>query len=60
MALIKSKLDEHGLLKVVDLNEVSESSKLRLGPFDLSFVAVSHSVPDALSIVLGTDSGPWC
>src|SRR5450759_936695 len=55
--LIKSKLDEHGLLKVVDLNEVSESSKLRLGPFDLSFVAVSHSVPDALSIVLGTELG---
>ena len=57
LALIKSKLDEHGLLKVVDLNEVSESSKLRLGPFDLSFVAVSHSVPDALSIVLGTELG---
>jgi ribonuclease J len=57
LALIKSKLDEHGLLKVVELNEVSESSKLRLGPFDLSFVAVSHSVPDALSIVLGTELG---
>jgi len=57
LALIKSKLDEHGLLKVVDLNEVSESSKLRLGPFDLSFIAVSHSVPDALSIVLGTELG---
>jgi ribonuclease J len=57
LALIKSKLDEHGLLKVVDLHEVSESSKLRLGPFDLSFVAVSHSVPDALSIVLGTELG---
>ena len=57
LALIKSKLDEHGLLKVVELNEVSEASTLRLGPFDLSFVAVSHSVPDALSIVLGTDLG---
>ena len=57
LALIKSKLDEHGLLKVVALHEVSESSKLRLGPFDLSFVAVSHSVPDALSIVLGTELG---
>jgi ribonuclease J len=57
LALIKSKLDEHGLLKSVELNEVSENSKLRLGPFDLSFVAVSHSVPDALSIVLGTELG---
>ena len=57
LALIKSKLDEHGLLKSVELHEVSEKSKLELGPFDLSFVAVSHSVPDALSVVLGTDLG---
>ena len=58
LALIKSKLDEHGLIKSVDVIEVSERSKLKLGPFDLSFVAVSHSVPDALSVVLGTDLGP--
>ncbi len=57
LALIKSKLDEHGLLKVVELNEVSETSRFRLGPFELSFVAVSHSVPDALSVVVGTDIG---
>ena len=57
LALIKSKLDEHGLIKSVEVNEVSERSKLELGPFDLSFVAVSHSVPDALSVVLGTELG---
>jgi ribonuclease J len=57
LALIKSKLDEHGLIKSVEVNEVNERSRLPLGPFDLSFVAVSHSVPDALSVVLGTDLG---
>jgi ribonuclease J len=57
LALIKSKLEEHGLLKSVELNEVSDTSRLRLGPFDLSFVATSHSIPDSLSIVLGTDLG---
>jgi ribonuclease J len=57
MALIKSKLDEHGLLKTVDLHEVGDSSRFTLGPFDISFVAVSHSVPDALSVVLETDVG---
>jgi ribonuclease J len=57
LALIKSKLDEHGLLKSVELNEVSAASRFRLGPFELSFVAVSHSVPDALSVVVGTDIG---
>jgi ribonuclease J len=58
LALIKSKLDEHGLLRNADLNEVSETSRLDLGPFGVSFVAVSHSVPDALSVVLGTSLGP--
>jgi len=57
LALIKSKLDEHGLLRSVEVNEVSETSRFSLGPFELSFVAVSHSVPDALSVVLGTDLG---
>jgi ribonuclease J len=57
LALIKSKLDEHGLLKSVELNEVSERSRFQLGPFDVSFVATSHSVPDSLAIVLGTDLG---
>ena len=58
LALIKSKLDEHGLLRVADVNEVSETSRLALGPFEVSFVAASHSVPDALSVVLGTSLGP--
>ncbi len=57
LALIKSKLEEHGLLKSVELIEVSDTSKLQLGPFDLSFIATSHSIPDSLSIVLGTDLG---
>ena len=57
LALIKSKLEEHGLLKSVELNEVSDASKLRVGPFDVSFIATSHSIPDSLSIVLGTDLG---
>jgi ribonuclease J len=57
LALIKSKLDEHGLLKTVELNEVSAASRLEIGPFSASFVAVSHSVPDALSIVLETSLG---
>jgi ribonuclease J len=57
LALIKSKLEEHGLLKSVELIEVSDKSHLELGPFDLSFIATSHSIPDSLSIVLGTDLG---
>ena len=57
LALISSKLEEHGLLKSVDLNEVSDRSRLQLGPFAVSFIATSHSIPDSLSIVLGTALG---
>jgi len=57
LGLIKPKLDEHGLLARADLREVSASSRLDLGPFDVSFVAVSHSVPDALAVVLRTAAG---
>jgi ribonuclease J len=57
LGLVKSKLDEHGLIKSTELHEVSERSRLDLGPFSLSFVAVSHSVPDALSVVLTTGLG---
>jgi ribonuclease J len=57
LGLIKSKLDEHGLIKTVEVVEVSETSRFDLGPFGVSFVAVSHSVPDALSVVLTTSLG---
>ena len=57
LAFAKSKLDEHGLLKKVDLNEVNADTVLRLGPFTISFVGVSHSVPDALSVVVETPRG---
>ena len=57
LAFAKSKLDEHGLIKTTEVNEVSADSKLSLGPFEVSFAAMSHSVPDALAIVLKTPAG---
>jgi ribonuclease J len=57
LAFAKSKLDEHGLIKTADVNEVAAGRDLNLGPFRISFVAVSHSVPDALSIVVHTELG---
>jgi len=57
LAFAKSKLDEHGLIKTTEVNEVSADSKLSLGPFEVSFAAMSHSVPDALAVVLKTSAG---
>ncbi len=57
LALAKSKLDEHGILKEVELHDITSASRLDLGPFSVSFAAVTHSVPDALAVVVETPAG---
>ncbi|MBE3074375.1 MAG: ribonuclease J [Actinobacteria bacterium] len=57
LAIAKSKLDEHGLLKTADVNEVTDDSEIELGPFKVRFCAMSHSVPDALAVIVDTPMG---
>jgi ribonuclease J len=58
LGLIKSKLDEHGLLQRSELIEIDpEGRPLELGPFTLEFVRVAHSIPDSVAIVIETSAG---
>ena len=58
LGLIKSKLDEHGLLRAAELREVDpDGAAVELGPFRLEFVRMAHSIPDAVAIVLETPGG---
>jgi len=58
LGLVKSKLDEHGLLRAAELREIDpEAGRLELGPFRLEFVRMSHSVPDAVAICIETTAG---
>jgi ribonuclease J len=58
LGLVKSKLDEHGLLVHTELVEIDpEGGRVRVGPFDAEFVRVTHSVPDAVAVVLHTEHG---
>ncbi len=58
LGLVKSKLDEHGLLNASELREISpEDGPLELGPFRIELVRMSHSVPDAVGICLETAAG---
>ena len=58
LGLVKSKLDEHGLLRSVELREADpEGAPVELGPFRVEFVRVAHSIPDAVAIVLETPGG---
>src|SRR5256884_5615264 len=58
LGLIKSKLDEHGLLRAAELKEADpEAGSIELGPFTAEFVRVAHSIPDSVAIVLDTPGG---
>jgi ribonuclease J len=57
LGLVKSKLDEHGLLRAAELREISPEEPLELGSFRAQFVRVAHSVPDSVAVVLETGAG---
>ena len=55
LALVQSKLTEHRITP--ETREVAEGTRLPLGPFDLEFFAVNHSIPDALAVGIRTSAG---
>lgn len=57
LGLVNSKLGEHGLQGRVSLNEISTAKELRLGPFRLEFLEVSHSIPDGVGLGIHTPVG---
>ncbi|MFD9797134.1 ribonuclease J [Streptomyces sp. NPDC059070] len=55
LALIEAKLQEHRIRPYT--LEVAEGDRERLGPFDCEFIAVNHSIPDALAVAIRTPAG---
>ena len=55
LALITAKLKEHRITPLT--REVKEGGTEDIGPFTLEFVAVNHSIPDALAVVINTGAG---
>jgi ribonuclease J len=55
LAFIEAKLKEHRI-KPYTL-EVREGQREQLGVFDCEFVAVNHSIPDALAVAVTTAAG---
>jgi ribonuclease J len=48
LALLAAKLREHRITG--DLREVEAAESAEVGPFSLEFLAVTHSIPDALAV----------
>jgi ribonuclease J len=56
LALLEGKLKEHRLRNVPQ-QIVAEGESLQIGPFVCEFVAVNHSIPDALAVAIRTPAG---
>ena len=57
LGMVRHKLEEHGLLPDVHLVEIRPGATLHLGPFDIEFIRVAHSVVDGVGIALKTPVG---
>ena len=57
LGLISVKLKEHGLLGRVIQYAIRDGQQSRLGPFEIEPIAVNHSIPDAVGLVIRTPAG---
>lgn len=55
--LITVKLRERRLLDRATLIEVTPGTRTQVGPFDVSFIRINHSIPDAVAVALRTPIG---
>ncbi len=57
LALIREKLKEHGLLERSELNQVLPREQISIGPFQIEFLQVCHSIPDGVGLAIRTPVG---
>lgn len=57
LGIVESKLEEHGLLGSVSLNQVNAGDKLKLGAFTVEFIRVNHSIADSCAIAVTCEAG---
>ena len=57
LAMIRNKLDEHGLLRDAVLHEINEDSVIKFRKTSISFFGTTHSIPDTMGIVVKTPRG---
>ncbi len=57
LGLITVKLKEHGMLGRVVQHPLRPGEQATVGPFDVAPIAVNHSIPDAVALVIRTPVG---
>ena len=57
LGIVRHKLEEHDLLDSVALHEVMPRERLKIGPFDIEFIRVNHSIVDGVGLAIRTPAG---
>jgi ribonuclease J len=57
LGLAKSRIEEAGLLDRTELIVVSDGERRQIGPFDVEFIPVTHSVPHGFATAFHTPRG---
>ena len=57
LALIRGKLEEHGLLRDTTLYEINHNTELTFKNLSVTFFRTTHSIPEPLGIVIHTPQG---
>ncbi len=57
LALVRKRLEEHGLLEQAVLREVVPGRKVEIGPFEIEFIYVTHSTIDCVALAVRTPLG---
>jgi ribonuclease J len=57
LELVKEKLKEHRLLAQCDLRPVAAKELIDIGPFQIEFIRVTHSIPDGMGLAIQTPVG---
>ncbi len=55
--LVEGKLQEFGLLDKVETHTIRPHQKFKLGPFEIEFIRVSHSLVDCVALAIHTPVG---
>ena len=57
LALVERRLEEHDLLNDAKLNPIKAGDRITLGPFQIEFIRVTHSIVSAVAIAITTPLG---
>ncbi|HEX4487191.1 MAG TPA: ribonuclease J [Terriglobales bacterium] len=57
LAYVEDKLDEHGLLENAELHELKANERVKIGPFTVHPIAVTHSLVDCVAFAIHTPLG---